>query len=403
MTQPQALSVNTLANATPILNTVQTHMAAGVAPAVSIAVYQHDALVFEAAFGWVDPDARQHPTSPDTYFDLASLTKLYTATAFLSLAAAGRVRLHTPLVDVVPQFGQVTPRPIGGGQNPHTKAPEPADPGYAGQTVAPEDITCWHLLTHTSGLPPWRDVYSAAPPPPPPIVPDHAWPPAKRWSVGLARIVTYAFVAPPDTGIRYSDIGLMLLGEAVARRHGSTLDAAIAARVSDAPRFRPMDAGIPRTEIAPTENDPLWRGRRVWGEVHDENACGMGGITGHAGLFARARDVAAFGNDWLYHAEERFGLDAEAVAEATRLQAGDAANGRGLGWMLKSPENSSAGDLFSGQAYGHTGFTGTTLWVDPSRGVSVALLTNRVYVGRERPGIHEMRRQVHDAVIRALA
>jgi CubicO group peptidase (beta-lactamase class C family) len=151
--------------------------------------------------------------------------------------------------------------------------------------------------------------------------------------------------------------------------------------------------------LPPTEVDTTWRKRRVHGEVHDENACGVGGIAGHAGLFGTVSDVARFGQTWL---EQSWVLDAHFYQEATQEQATTGADIRGLGWMLRSPDNSSAGDLMSMRAYGHTGFTGTSLWIDPEHELVVAFLTNRVYYGRENPGIHGLRRAVHDAIMRAL-
>ncbi|NJM94530.1 MAG: beta-lactamase family protein, partial [Cytophagales bacterium] len=133
-------------------------------------------------------------------------------------------------------------------------------------------------------------------------------------------------------------------------------------------------------------------------EVHDENGLRRGRYRWHAGLFGDAVAVASFGNDWLHHSQERFGISATLANTAIRLQAETGAERRGLGWMLKSESNSSAGDLFSTSSYGHTGFTGTSLWIDPFRNLVVALLTNRVYYGRDREGIHAVRRAVHDAI-----
>jgi CubicO group peptidase (beta-lactamase class C family) len=162
--------------------------------------------------------------------------------------------------------------------------------------------------------------------------------------------------------------------------------------------FNPVrEGGLRLDQTAPTELDQRWRQRRAWGEVHDENACGLGGVAGHAGLFGTALDVVAFGEAWLMGAEV-FGLPPALVVEATREQAVTGLERRGLGWMLKSMEGSSAGDYFSPQSFGHTGFTGTSLWIDPQARLVVALLTNSVYPGRLRPGTTELRRAVHDAI-----
>ena len=146
--------------------------------------------------------------------------------------------------------------------------------------------------------------------------------------------------------------------------------------------------------------DNHWRHRRAWGEVHDENACGLGGIAGHAGLFATAQDVARFGQAWLA-GDERLAISADLRQTATSQQA----NGQfrlGLGWMLKADNDSSAGDLYSASSFGHTGFTGTSLWIDPERELVSAVLTNRVYHGRADEGIHAFRRAIHDLIVESV-
>jgi CubicO group peptidase (beta-lactamase class C family) len=375
-------------------------------PACAVCVMQGGQMRLNLARGWVDPETQRIPARPETLFDLASISKLFTATAFLSLVAEGKVRLDDPLVNVVPEFGAIHPRPVDGGQDPHSKATLPTPPERAGQTVDPAGVTFRHLLTHTSGLPPWRDVFNAAgPAPTPPDQPDPI-PRQTRWARGLAALCGYAFVAPPDGVVRYSDIGLMLLGEAVARLHGADLQAAVQERVI-APLgrqdivYNPIrEGGWRESQIAPTEDDPGWRGRRVWGEVHDENACGLGGVAGHAGLFASASAVAALGAAWLEGAGV-FGISSALAAEATRQQVESEGTRRGLGFALKAAVDSMAGDRMSLRAYGHSGFTGTTLWIDPEAELVVSLMTNSVYPGRWHGGTHEFRRAAHDAIAAA--
>jgi serine-type D-Ala-D-Ala carboxypeptidase len=377
----------------------------GTFPAAAMTVVHRGTVRLNAAWGWIDPDTRNLPTPPHALFDLASVSKLFTATAFLSLASGGRVALQEALATVIPEFGESGPRPIEGGQDPHTRARFPAPPEARGRTVDPRLVTFFHLLTHTSGLAPWRDVFTAAGPPPPPPDRYDPIPRAERWRRTLSALCRYPFAGTPGDGvIRYSDLGLMLLGEAVGRRHGVSggLEDAIRERVClplslESVTFNPLVPGRDRRTIVPTEEDRSWRRRRCWGEVHDENACGAGGVAGHAGLFGTARDVAALGQAWL-DADHRLGIAPDLGAAATREQAVTTDLRYGLGWMLKAPQGSSAGDRFGPDSFGHTGFTGTSLWIDPARRLVVALLTNRVYPGRHREGIHAFRRAVHDLV-----
>ena len=165
-------------------------------------------------------------------------------------------------------------------------------------------------------------------------------------------------------------------------------------------RFRPGAALLPR--IAPTERDE-WRGRTVRGEVHDENAFALGGVAPHAGLFSTAPDLARFAQMMVNGGvlEHRRIVSRRAVEEFTR-RAGVPDSTRALGWDTKSAEGSSAGTLFSPRSFGHTGFTGTSIWMDPERELFVILLTNRVHPTRENRLIREVRPAVADAVVRGL-
>ena len=373
----------------------------GTFPALSICVIHRGETLWKAAWGWIDANNRTMPVRVDSLFDLASVTKLLVETSFLVLVDAGAIALDSRLAAVLPEFGRQNPRKIASGQDPHTRKMLPVEAPFDGLTVDPSAVTFRHLLTHTSGLPPWRSVYLAAadrPPPPPTHVSRYA---GDRWRRGLRAMVEYPFAGPVGEAVRYSDIGIMLLGEAVARLHGSRLDQAVAALVLqplglESFTFNPMLQGIARDRIVPTELDNHWRQRRAWGEVHDENACGVGGIAGHAGLFATAQDVARFGHAWLSGAE-RLGVSAELRQMATSRQATGEIS-LGLGWMLKAETDSSAGGLYSASSYGHTGFTGTSLWIDPERDLVTAALTNRVYRGRHEEGIHAFRRALHDLI-----
>lgn len=374
-------------------------------PALSMCVLHHGNVVLNKSWGWIDPDTQQHPVTDLSLFDLASVTKLFVETVFLALVSDGRASLDGKLVDVIPEFGEINPRPIHGGQDPHTREQLPIDEQFTGQSVDPTQVTFKHLLTHSSGLPPWRDVFNRANAKPP--EPPQANQPidTTRWQHALKAMVNYPFVGTIGDTVRYSDIGIMLLGEAVARLNGTTLDDVIHQQFGltlglSSLGYNPVQHGIPLTQIVPTEFDTLWRNRRAWGEVHDENACGVGGIAGHAGLFATAYDVAQFGRAWLYN-DPILRLSDDLHQRATQQQASGQFR-LGLGWMLKAAEGSSAGDLFSMSSYGHTGFTGTSLWIDPDQQIVSTVLTNRVYHGRNPDGIHSFRRTVHDLIVQGI-
>ena len=374
-------------------------------PALSLCAIHHGEMVLEGAWGWTDPNTYQIPVSSDTLFDLASVTKIIVETSLLTLVNAGKIKLQDRLVDVIPEFGHLNPREISGGQDPHTGRFLAVDGEYNDPSVDVTAVTFKHLLTHTSGLPPWRSVYLLASdhvPAPPAFGHEYD---GSRWRRGLAGMLNFPFAGPVGDTVRYTDIGIMLLGEAVARLHGDRLDRAVRELVLDPLNLRsftynPVLNGMPREKTVPTENDDNWRCRRAWGEVHDENACGLGGIAGHAGLFATAQDVAAFGNAWV-SGDSRLRLSPSLRGHATRQHA----HGQfrmGLGWLLKAAEDSSAGDLYSANSYGHTGFTGTSLWIDPVRRLVTAVLTNRVYHGRQADNIHSFRRSIHELIVRGI-
>lgn len=371
-------------------------------PALSVCVIHQGETVWRETRGWIDPEGRGRAVDADSLFDLASVTKLIVEASFLVLVEAGAIKLDSRLVDVVPEFGRVNPRKIGGGQDPHTRAMLPAEAQFRGKSVDPAAVRFRHLLTHTSGLPPWRSVYRLAadrPPPPPTHVNQYD---ADRWRRGLSAMVDFPFAGAIGDTVRYSDIGIMLLGEAVARLQGKRLDCAVN-DLALSPlglgsfTYNPMLKGITQKRIAPTELDNHWRQRRAWGEVHDENACGLGGIAGHAGLFATAQDVARFGQAWLC-GDERLAISSELRRMATSQQVAGQFR-LGLGWMLRADRDASAGDRYSANSYGHTGFTGTSLWIDPERELVSAVLTNRVYQGRAGEGIHAFRRAIHDLIV----
>ena len=299
-------------------------------------------------------------TVPDehTLWDLASLTKVIgTTSAMMRLVGEGRVALDAPVQRYLPQW---------------------TVPGA-------ERVTIRHLLLHTSGLRAHRPLNT------------------ETSDAAGARALVYA--TPLDTvpGARtlYSDLGIILLGEVIEHITAEPLDAYLRRSVFEPlgmreTMFRPPAELLPR--IAPTEVDP-WRGRHIRGEVHDENAFRLGGIAPHAGLFGSAHDLARFARMYLNHGtlDSARVLDSAMVALFTRV-ADRSFSTRALGWDTPDGRN-SAGSLMSGRAFGHTGFTGTSIWIDPASDVFVLLLTNRVNPSRANMRIAAVRRAVADAAM----
>jgi CubicO group peptidase (beta-lactamase class C family) len=209
-------------------------------------------------------------------------------------------------------------------------------------------------------------------------------------------------VADPGSKADYSDIGFIILGEALAKLAGAQLDVFAETEI-----FAPL--GMSRTcfnptanwksAIPPTEDDRIFRNRVIQGEVNDENASAMGGVAGHAGLFAPAIDVARFAESMLRAGAPVF--CPTTVDLFTRRQDSPADTCRALGWDTPS-QPSSSGSHFSPRSFGHLGYTGTSLWIDPDRQLSVTLLTNRTWPDRSSQAIKQIRPLVHDAIVEAL-
>ncbi|MEZ4708984.1 MAG: serine hydrolase [Caldilineaceae bacterium] len=376
-----------------------------VAPAIVCRVEQGDELLFARSYGWLDPSTAQEPTQFDTYFDFASLTKLFTTTACLRLIDQGRLALEQPVAELVPAFGGQ--RMLGGAEDPISKQPTAIDPRWlpAAQTPIDADaITIRHLLTHSSGLAAWRSIYRACGPTPSPNAALRQAEVRARQQAGLAALVAYPFVYPIGRAYIYSDLGLILLGAACAVANGDahigqTIAALVTQPLGLQAHFNPAENL--HDQIAPTEFCQ-WRQRRLCGEVHDENAGGLGGVAGHAGLFGTAADLSRLGRLYLRGGEGL--ISAELITECRREQIrSPEGDRRGLGWMLRSEPNPSCSRLFSMASFGHTGYTGTSLWCDPERDLTVVLLTNRVYYGRHPQPIAQLRPAVHEAIVHELS
>ncbi len=371
-------------------------------PAASLLIARDDAILFQRVYGPENADPSHPSVTPETRFDLASLSKLFTAAAFMSLVQEGRVSVDAPVVEALPEFGPT--RFIAPVQDPISREMAPPLAGKVGDEIDVRGVTFRHLLTHTSGLAPWRALFLNVPEPRP-VLPPHLIPPERR----IRRIETIfqrrELAYPPGQRIAYSDLGLILLGQAVSRLTGQPLDVCIEQRIF-APlgmshtSYNPLARGVSRQEIAPTEVC-AWRRRRCCGEVHDENAASLAGVAGHAGLFATARDMWLFAQSFLPGSPEL--LHPALVAAMTREQARWGGLRRGLGWQLPGEDGAPVGQAWNKEGFGHTGFTGTSLWVDPDRRLTVILLTNRVYFGRANTAIIDFRPRLHDAILEAVS
>jgi beta-N-acetylhexosaminidase len=336
-------------------------VAARAFPGGVVAVGHRGQLAHLRAFGKLSYDAEAPAVQPDTLYDLASLTKVVvTTTMAMILVDEGRLDLDKRVRDFLPRFS-------GG---------------------AKERVSVRHLLTHSSGLDWWAPLHKEL----------------QGRAAYVERIQSLDLVYEPGSKSLYSDLGVILLGEILERVAGESLESFARRRLFEplglrSTLFRPGPELRPR--IAPTEVDP-WRGRLLRGEVHDENAFALGGVAPHAGLFGSAGDLARFAQLLLNGGVfEHRRIVSRATLESFTRRAGIPDSSRALGWDTKS-DNSSAGTLFSERSFGHTGFTGTSLWLDPERGLFVVLLTNRVHPTRENQAIRQVRPAVADAVVRAL-
>jgi CubicO group peptidase (beta-lactamase class C family) len=330
-------------------------------PGAVLAVTYQGRLIAYRAVGQFTYDSASPKVQPGTVYDLASVTKVVATTAAaMVLFERGKLELEMPLVQVLPEF--------------------------AGPDDRRRAVTLSMLLAHSTGLPSYARLFETAP---------------DRESI-LRAACSLPLQTKPGTHTEYSDIGFVLLGEVLQRLTGEALDRFCAREVfiplgMAHTRFCPPPEW--RDGIPPTEDDRSFRKRVIQGEVQDENASAMGGVAGHAGLFAPAADVATFAECMLNHGTPLFA--SQTVEVFTLPRTGPAGAARTLGWDVPS-RPSQSGQYFSARSFGHLGYAGTSLWIDPKRQLSVTLLTNRTWPDRLSQSIKRMRPMVHDAVIEAL-
>lgn len=336
-------------------------------PGSGIAVTHHGALVASQGFGRFTYEQDSPAVQAETIFDLASVSKaVFTTTTAMLLYERGKLALDEPLAESLPDFAALGP---------------------ADQRAWRQAVTVEMLLAHASGLPAYWRLYESA---------------RTREELLRAALAT-ALASAPGTRAEYSDIGFILLGQILQRKAGMPLDVFAQREI-----FEPL--GMSRTgfnpaqelkaEIPPTEDDRRFRYRVIQGEVNDENAYVMGGVAGHAGLFAPATDLARFAECMLRGGAPI--LQSQTVELFTRRETSPPGTSRALGWDTPSHPESSSGKHFSPTSFGHLGFTGASLWIDPVRQLSVTLLTNRTWPDRSSQLIREVRPRVHDAIVEAI-
>lgn len=342
-----------------VWSTLNQEVERGNIPGASIIIGREEERLHYVTGYAVSTAQKRLKVERDTLYDCASLTKVVvTLPLILMLIDRGELRLNDPVAEYIPDFAV------------HEKSA----------------VTIQHLLTHTSGLVEFLNMFS------------HGW---SREEI-IAHVCQQHLLYEPGTKMVYSDLGFIMLGVIIEKLYGCSLNVAAEEHL-----FKPLgmtdSVFCPpeslRDRIAATEYMPEEEDHR-WGKVHDENALALGGVSGHAGLFSTADDLASYAQMWLAQGEAngKSILSKAAVSRAVTsytkhlLQAN-----RGLGWVLKGDRWDASGDWMSDMAYGHTGFTGTSLWVDPASGVYVVLLTNRVHFGRDK-SVNRLRAVIHNIV-----
>jgi len=321
------------------------------------------------AFGKLSYNAKSPAVVPTTMYDIASLTKVVVTTTLVAKLAEGDFAVPLDLDAKIERF-----------------LPEWAS---GPQPEWRHRVTVRHLLTHTSGLPPFKEY----------------WRTSKSKQDTLTKISAEPLEYEPGTKEVYSDLGIILMAEIIERLTGRSLDDLANSLVFSPLGMKNSVYKPPKKlwpKIAPTEIDNNYRHRLIQGEVHDENAYAIGGVSGHAGVFSTAPDLAAFCQMLLnggVYAHQRILRRATVTQFTTPQQLSGGI--RTLGWAVPTPGGLS-GRYFSEHSFGHTGFTGTSIWIDPDRQLFVVLLTNRVHPTRENQNIQQVRRDLHDAVMQAL-
>jgi CubicO group peptidase (beta-lactamase class C family) len=328
-------------------------------PGAVALISKNNKVIYEKGFGHLTYDDSSAIVTKNTVYDLASLTKVIaTTTATMLCYDRGLFDLDDPVIKFIPEFGN----------------------------NGKDNITIKNLLLHNSGLPAFIRFFKTT----------------NNSDEVLNEIYSCRLSYKTGTKTVYSDLGIIVMGKIIEKITGKSLDDFYKKEIFNPLKmtstyFNPPDSL--KYKIAPTELDDYWRHRLIWGEVHDETASILNGAAGHAGLFSTVEDISklvnVFLNKGLYEGKQF--IKPETIKLFTTRYSDQST--RALGWDTKSEENSTAGDLFSMSSFGHTGFTGTSVWVDPTRKLYVIFLTNRVYPTRQNHKISKVRPALHNLVI----
>jgi serine-type D-Ala-D-Ala carboxypeptidase len=334
-------------------------------PACSLAATSGGELVAHKALGRFTYDPASPEVTTASIFDLASLTKVVATTAMaMILYERGLLDLEAPVTAIIPEFaGQLTEN----------------DPRR-------REVTLRMLLAHSSGLPAYEKLFLRA----------------KTREDLLQAAFTAPLAAAPGARAEYSDVGFIILGVVLERLADESLDVFCQREI-----FGPLGmthttfnpASALKDSIPPTADDRTFRHRIIQGEVQDENASVLGGIAGHAGLFSTAEDLAIFAHAMLNGGYPI--LRSSTIELFSRRESAPEGTSRALGWDTPSAPSQS-GKYFSPRSFGHLGYTGTSLWIDPERQLSISLLANRTWPDCQNQAIKQVRPAFHDAVIEAL-
>ena len=332
-------------------------------PGAAFAVTRDSEILITGSTGRFTYEASSPEVLPETVFDLASVTKILATTAMaMALCDRGKLDLKRKITEVIPEF---------------------SDKGKDHRRL---QITLRMLLAHSSGLPAYARLF------------EHA---ASRNAM-LRAIYNMPLETDPDTRAEYSDIGFILLGEALSRIAGKPLNEFCQREI-----FSKLELNntlyLPpaswRSRIPPTVDDQRFRKRVIQGEVNDENASVLGGVAGHAGVFSTTQDVSKFALCILGYGQQLFGR--ETIRLFTTRQSIPVGTSRALGWDTPSAPSQS-GQYFSQKSCGHLGYTGTSLWIDTERKISITLLTNRTWPHSDNQAIKQFRPKFHDAIMEEL-